>query len=90
MSEFVKMSAVERFEFRKAVMANAGWKPYRIKNGLNAASMSGENWQNAGRALGIDPALFVAPVPAVPPVPVIRRARKALARALRKLADRVS
>ena len=59
MSDYIKMNAGERSEFRKAVTAAPAWKAYRRERGLNAATMSTEAWQDAGRALGIDPASFV-------------------------------
>jgi len=59
MSDYIKMTAGERSEFRKAVTASAGWKSYRTIRGLNAATMSTEAWQDAGRALGINAADYV-------------------------------
>lgn len=55
----IKMNAGERAEFRKAVTAHGAWKNYRKAHGLNSAAMSQEQWIEAGRALGIDPASFV-------------------------------
>jgi len=59
MSDYIKMTAGERSEFRKAVTAHGAWKNYRKTHNLNSAAMSNEQWQDAGRALGIDPSSFV-------------------------------
>jgi len=59
MSNYVKMTEGERSLFCKAVRAQAGWKSYRTIRGLNSAHMSVEAWQDAGRALGVDPADYV-------------------------------